>query len=396
MKLIKILVAAFCILMAVTGIGVAFAAIDDTSVFLVSWGMVALFAFIAFALIRSMIKHKRKTNLDPAQITNAPRARVVQRDEGNINIAIPAHDDSQSVEIPFASIGFRHIDPDENVPTPSGAELSYLDAKALNFWNKKHTDYDIPSYYSDTAFGRNVGPALARLLDGGYLDIGGIDKSIGLKTVPELKAILADRELKVSGKKPELIQRLIDNVPPDELEAIFPVGVYEITPKGEAALGPYTIIEANDHHGLGLSYYRLTQERAEHPEDEDNVILTRLLSQDIQRCYEAGDVSNYVIIINKTGRFMHEIGEERLSLECYILAFFMWCMDARNLGIPKDSPQNYYQAKAIDESGKLCGYSLQELREVIYNTVKSNNPFNLGTEQNIRYALSLFNTALGI
>jgi len=50
----------------------------------------------------------------------------------------------------------ERVDPDEDLKTPAWAELSYLDAQALEFWNGKPTDFQIPSYYADTAFGRNV------------------------------------------------------------------------------------------------------------------------------------------------------------------------------------------------------------------------------------------------
>lgn len=92
---------------------------------------------------------------------------------------------------PLVEISHRRIDPDENVPTLKGAEISYLDARALEFWNGKRSDFKIPTYYSNSAFGRNVGPALRRLLRGGYLQTGSIERSIGLKQVPELKEILS-------------------------------------------------------------------------------------------------------------------------------------------------------------------------------------------------------------
>lgn len=326
--------------------------------------------------------------------TDVSAAKVIQRGD-DINLVLSSQDTAENVEIPVASIHTERIDPDKDVPAPPGAALSYLDAKALEFWNKKTTDYKIPQYYSETAFGRNAGPACKRLLAGGYLEVGGIEKSIALKTIPELKAILSEKELKTSGNKPDLIRRLIDNVPLDELDALFPVGVYQITSKGEAALEPYSIVSANDAHGLGLSYYRLMKERATHPEESDNDILTRLMSEDIQRCYRDKDKSNYQVIMNKLGRFMHETGDDRSSLECYILGFFVWVINVRDLGISSDLGQNYYAARAIDESGKLCGYSLQELESVIRNTVKGNNPFALGSDKNIRYALSEFRAAIG-
>lgn len=323
------------------------------------------------------------------------KPEIVKRGH-DINLILPAQDGGSGDEIPIVSVESHRIDPDEGIPSPPGAVLNYLDAKALEFWNKKRTDFVIPQYYLETAFGRNTGSALDRLLAGGYLEVGSIEKSIAMKTVPELKAILAEKELKTSGNKPELIQRLIDNVPIDELEAMFPLGIYQITPKGEAALEPYTIVSSNDAYGLGLSYYRLMKERTSHPEESDNAILIRLMSEDIQRCYRDKDKSNYQMVITKTARFLHEIGEERSSLECYILSFFVYIVHAQNLGVPQDSAQTYYLAKALDESGKLCGYSFQELKDVIRDTVKSNNPFALGTDENVQLAISQFRSSLGI
>ena len=51
-------------------------------------------------------------------------------------------------------------------------------------------------------------PALHRLLDGGYLEISDIETNISLKTIPDLKAILEEHELKATGKKGELVQRI--------------------------------------------------------------------------------------------------------------------------------------------------------------------------------------------
>lgn len=187
--------------------------------------------------------------------------------------------------------------PEETEPSIS-ADLSYLDAQALKFWNKKRTDFVIPPYYAESAFGRNVGPALQRLLEKGYLGTGDMEQRIALKTVPELKAILAERELKVSGNKKELVARLIDNCDDDVLEALFPVNVYQITEAGKAALEPYSIIDDSESHALDFSHYRLLKAKAEHPEMENNIILARMLSSDLQHCYQTQDRSQYQIMGN--------------------------------------------------------------------------------------------------
>ncbi len=148
----------------------------------------------------------------------------------------------------------------------------------------------LPNYYKN-AFGRNVEPALNRLLKGGYLNTSVLEDNISLKTVPELKAILAEHKLKASGKKAELGYRLLDNLPEYELRELFPVGVYRITEKGREALKPYSIIFKNNTHSLGFSYYRLLKEREKYPDKTDEAILTRMLSDDLQKCYQTGDQS---------------------------------------------------------------------------------------------------------
>lgn len=290
----------------------------------------------------------------------------------------------------------HRIDPDENVQTPKGAEISYLDAEALNFWDGRRTDFEIPNYYSDSAFGRNVGPALKRLIKGGYLRLSDIEKSINLKTVPELKAILAEHELKISGKKSELVYRLTSNLSGQELDALFPVGVYEVTEKGRAALKPYSIIVANDRHSLGFSYYRLLKERGKNPQDSDEDILIRLISQEIQDCYKRNDRAQYQVTITKAARFMNEIGETGRALECYVLGFFIYAMEIKAHPNWNRGGQSYYLASLLEQCGKNEGYSLNQLIEKFKIVLKANHPFGLTTPTNINFSISLFKKSLSV
>lgn len=295
----------------------------------------------------------------------------------------------------IVSIHTESVDVDETIETPEGAEISYLDAKALKFWNKKKTDFEVPPYYSENAFGRNVVPALQRLLDAGYLELGDMEQRISLKTVPELKAILADRELKTSGNKKELVHRLLDNVDEEVLEELFPVNVYKITEKGHAALEPYSIIEDNDGHALGISYYRLLKEKAKTPDEENNVILTRILSEDIQQCYREQNQAKYQFLIDKTARFMREIGEFDSAFECCSLSFFMWTMEMKEHNISSGDGQTFYMAKGVEEAGKLCGYSFDSVVSTFQETIRRVNPFALGSDTNINYSVQKLRSALG-
>ena len=285
-------------------------------------------------------------------------------------------------------------DPDQ-VPTPEGAELSYAEVQALDFWNGKKTSFEVPQYYMRTPFGQNVKEALPRLLDGGYLEQGDLEQRVSLKKVPELKAILSEHQLKVSGTKKELVQRILDHFDPEDLEKMFPENVYHISEKGRQAMEPYSILRDNDAHALGLSYYRLMQAKEAQPDEENNVILTQLLSEDIQKCYQEQNRAAFQRVIGTTGRFMREVGEYGLSFECYALAFFVWVNDPSDHLFATDS-QLYYMAKNVEQAGKLCGYSFDQLCEAFEKAVQKSNPFALDTEENRSEALSRLKEALGL
>lgn len=369
-----------------------------TAIFLIACGVLCILGIMAIAKKK---KHTQPINPSKRIYSSSESMQDVEIDPKlvqrghEINIAFKTEDGFQVDETPLVGIEYHRIDPDEDRPTPPNAELSYLDYEALKFWNKKHTDYEIPSYYNDTAFGRNVKPALERLLADGYLDIGSIDKNILLKTIPEIKAVLADKGLKLSGNKAELVRRLIDNIDIDELEMLFPVGVYIITPKGERALEPYSIIDANECYALRLSYYRLISERVQHPEESDNDILSRLLSDDINKALKAGNKEGYQEAMLTKGRFLHSIGEDASAFEYYVLSYFMWALDFRKLNLT-DHTQCYYQARYIEECGKLCGYSLNDVYGKMKGFITEVNPFGLATGYNVKYTLKLFSDSLGI
>lgn len=285
----------------------------------------------------------------------------------------------------------------EDVPEGlSYAKLSYLDAEALKFWNGKRTDFEIPQYYRNSAFGRNVRPALARLLDRGYLALGDDEQRISLQKVPELRAILAERELKSSGTKKELVARLLSSLEPEEISELFPVNVYCITETGRAALAPYSLLDVNSAYSLGLSSYRLLQAREEHPTEPDNITITRLLSDDLQACSRNGDRSGYQMVLAKTARFMQGVGETKIALECNILAFFMWTEEMDRMNLSVSGPQGYYMAKNVEEAAQLCGCGFSELLQTFREVIRRVNPFSLGTKARIERSAQAFTELLGI
>ncbi len=290
----------------------------------------------------------------------------------------------------------NYIEKDGDIPTPPGAVISYLDACALYFWEGKHTNYKIPQYYLRDAFGKNVGPALQKLLQMGFLKYSNIDRNISLKTVPELKAILSERNLKISGRKTELIQRIIENIPENELNELFPVSVYEITSAGEQAAEPYSIIFESNRMSLGFSYYRLLQEKANNPNKSNEVILAQMLYHDLQATLQKQQVHGFRNSISHTKSFMRQMGELQFALDCGILDYFFFVQDIQTFPARNYDQQNYFLTVALEKDARDINLSLEQLLQRFESVLKSINPFGLATDDNISKTISYFQKGLNI
>ncbi|MBQ7296449.1 MAG: SAP domain-containing protein [Clostridia bacterium] len=79
---------------------------------------------------------------------------------------------------------------------------------------------------------------MTELLSMHYLSVVGKDKILPKLTTPELKRILSDFNLKVSGKKADLLNRIETNIDPYDLEEYFSEDAkfYYLTERGEEAL----------------------------------------------------------------------------------------------------------------------------------------------------------------
>lgn len=83
---------------------------------------------------------------------------------------------------------------------------------------------------------RDVDKCLHSLVDRGFLQIGNLQSAIEKETVTVLKKELKKYGLKVSGKKDELVRRLMTNISHEELNSHFTKRTYQLTELGKQAL----------------------------------------------------------------------------------------------------------------------------------------------------------------
>lgn len=111
--------------------------------------------------------------------------------------------------------------------------LSYVDGR-------KSSNYDYPIYWSRD-YNLDFQGALTKLFKSGYLIFA--DSTYKLKSfkVTELKEILKDHNLKTTGKKADLIQRLADNLDDAEIDKLNNDDYFKVTEEGKK------LLEQNKH-----------------------------------------------------------------------------------------------------------------------------------------------------
>ncbi|MEA4816308.1 MAG: SAP domain-containing protein [Lachnospiraceae bacterium] len=97
---------------------------------------------------------------------------------------------------------------------------------------------------------RDVDKCLHSLLDRGFLQVGNLQSAIGKETVAVLKEELKKYGLKMSGKKDELVQRLMAEVSHDELNSRFAKRTYQLTELGKQALEEEDYVPYIHRHAL--------------------------------------------------------------------------------------------------------------------------------------------------
>lgn len=152
---------------------------------------------------------------------------------------------------------------DSLVESEDLCEINYADTKADNYIYREHlADYhpsnnglypdeilmlfmaskyktgnnDFPRYWEYNYKIKNPQEILTSLENRGFIQQGGLKETLSSLMVNDLKEELSANGLKTSGKKEELVNRLIDSVDCHVLETKFPNKPYKLTELGEDEL----------------------------------------------------------------------------------------------------------------------------------------------------------------
>lgn len=106
---------------------------------------------------------------------------------------------------------------------------------------------------------RDVQNVLSSLAKRGYIEQGSIADAINMEKMPTIKEELQKRNLKSSGKKADLISRLVENATENELSSVFTKRPYALTGTGAEILKKFEWIPFIHNHMIeDLNIWNLT------------------------------------------------------------------------------------------------------------------------------------------
>lgn len=288
------------------------------------------------------------------------------------------------------------LDKPEQIPNSPYSVISYQEALSLKYWNRRRSDYVLTSCYIDGATCESLKRDLSHFLDLGLLTKGDIRDRITLKTVPELKEFLRNANLKVSGNKPELVQRILDNFSESQLSNYFSVSKYRLTEAGKAALEPYSIVFlANQYYHFNISYYRMMQAKADNPGKTDEEILLPLMLESAESLYKKGEIYSYRFYLGNIARFLESMRRPIDAFKYYSISFFISSVAYEEKNLYWAASPDTDTAFHIEKCARDSGLSFQQMVTYFVDTIRGANPFELGTEQNIKTAVNSLGAALG-
>ena len=229
------------------------------------------------------------------------------------------------------------------------------DVFILDYFNKRPIKFEFPQWQEDE-FGTNLGQRLEKLMTNGYLRVNSVVEGLEKLTIPELKAILKTKELKVSGKKIDLINRVSENFIETELAAYWKPE-YRITQLGESLLKEYELFLINRKEGYNFRIAELEaadkELKARNPAFTAQDVIWSLLNKKIINTSVLDDPWE----IYTTYKHMHDIFAKRGYYESALEMIFQ-CWAIALSGADKN--------RLTKDIGRVCAY-----QDMVEKTEKS-------------------------
>lgn len=200
--------------------------------------------------------------------------------------------------------------------------LSLKEVFTLDYFYNKPIDMVLPEYKL-SEIGNDYKKTLKNLTDNGFLRKSTIQEEIECLTIPDLKRILKLKNLKVSGKKSVLLERIFDNFKTKELKPYSSSSFYVLTELGKQELNKNEVYLLNSKY-FDFSIGVISRAKEYLEKQNPNVTGTEILYYVYhQQRQLAIDNKNFTYnglwgLLSKMAIFMSKIGDSKNALKTYI------------------------------------------------------------------------------
>lgn len=161
--------------------------------------------------------------------------------------------------------------------------MNGIDILVLHYLNGKNEDYELNQSFWTFSYSANVEKIVKKLIKNGYIDLGfDLEKSLRSCKVPELKEILKSNSLPVSGKKDDLIKRIIDSADPNSFQHLLK-RIWTPSAEGEKIINDTDfIMYAHRHLSFDININDVYNEYLANKSDSQKGVLIKAVNRTIR------------------------------------------------------------------------------------------------------------------
>lgn len=196
--------------------------------------------------------------------------------------------------------------------------ISPKEILCLEYFNNRDMNEPI-SQWKQSEFGSDYKKTLQYLFEEGYLRKSNLEENISYKIIPDLKEILKTKNLKISGKKADLIARIFNNFSEEELQKYCTSCRYILTDYGKKALSQNEIYILNDKHAnfpISQIYQYKTKFKELNPDITDKEILFKIIQQSTINSITSRNWNEVRTALLREAEYSQFLGYSQNALRC--------------------------------------------------------------------------------
>lgn len=258
-------------------------------------------------------------------------------------------------------------------------ELKPNEVVFLDYINGLDENVYIPDYWKFNC-GIDANKIVKKLLDLGYLKFeNNITENVFRATIPELKEILKNNNLKVTGKKQELAERVLGNIDVEYLKSKLPKKLFLLTPKGESVINSNYLYIINKKKNYMFTDKEIENAYKLGPEYSNNDRLWNIFTNRNIYFSSHNKWSSYRSNLFYMGQLLFDENRYEQALEYYIAVFILDLSGIEENNYVQDVDSVFVAPgiiKPIKSLISLCEFNLEDIKSIIdKNTFCNSIPF---------------------